>query len=370
MAQDQAVFCSVVHKVTMSQDRLDGTYNNSVDEQPYAGNNLLRLRRREEKDDYSTAYMVTQRTFRFRQTEAMLLSEGNKGGVTFSLLGFSDYPKLKIPLFLVFLAICSVTVVGNIGMIVIIKINPKLHTPIYFFLSHLSFVDFCYSSIIALKILENLVVEDRTISFLGCVVQLFLFGTFVVTESILLAVMAYDRFVAICNPLLYTVASLYTEILCYAGACGLPLFGRVSACGAPVFVRDPVWRFRYSACCTLRLGLFFPAGLSVQVYFCLRGPVQASSCLQGSSILACGNLCSSLFSAAGLSFRACSPLRDSPLGPILDSRLPYSGLFLLVELWAYSCLRGSSLQAYSCPRDCVRAFSCLLGSNSGLFLPA
>ncbi|XP_023398129.2 olfactory receptor 5D18-like [Loxodonta africana] len=136
----------------------------------------------------------------------MLLSDSNKSGVPFALLGFSDYPELKIPLFVVFLAIYSVTVVGNIGMIVIIKINPRLHIPMYFFLSHLSFVDFCSSSIIAPKILENLVVEDRAISFLGCVVQLFLFGTFVVTESFLLAVMAYDRFVAICNPLLYTVA--------------------------------------------------------------------------------------------------------------------------------------------------------------------
>uniref|UniRef100_G1MPD7 Olfactory receptor n=2 Tax=Ailuropoda melanoleuca TaxID=9646 RepID=G1MPD7_AILME len=136
----------------------------------------------------------------------MLLSERNKSGATFTLLGFSDYPELQVPLFLIFLTIYSVTVVGNIGMIVIIKINPKLHTPMYFFLSHLSFVDFCYSSIIAPKALENLVVEDKTISFPGCVVQFFFFCTFVVTESFLLAVMAYDRFVAICNPLLYTVA--------------------------------------------------------------------------------------------------------------------------------------------------------------------
>nr|XP_003423391.1 olfactory receptor 5D18-like [Loxodonta africana] len=136
----------------------------------------------------------------------MFLSEGNKSRVTFALLGFSDYPELNIPLFLVFLAIYSVTILGNIGMIVIIKINPKLHIPMYFFLSHLSFVDFCYSSIFAPNMLVNLVVEDRTISFLGCVMQFFLFGTFVVTESVLLAVMAYDRFVAICNPLLYTVA--------------------------------------------------------------------------------------------------------------------------------------------------------------------
>ncbi|ELV11948.1 olfactory receptor 5D18 [Tupaia chinensis] len=136
----------------------------------------------------------------------MLLSDRNKSGATFTLLGFSDYPELQVPLFLIFLAIYSITVVGNIGMIVIIKINPKLHTPMYFFLSHLSFVDFCYSSIIAPKTLVNLVVEDRTISFLGCVIQFFFFCTFVVTESFLLAVMAYDRFVAICNPLLYTVA--------------------------------------------------------------------------------------------------------------------------------------------------------------------
>ena len=136
----------------------------------------------------------------------MLPSDRNKTGAVFTLLGFSDYPELQVPLFLIFLAIYSVTVVGNIGMIVIIKINFKLHTPMYFFLSHLSFVDFCYSSIIVPKTLANLVVEDRTISLSGCVVQFFFFCTFVVAESFLLAVMAYDRFVAICNPLLYTVA--------------------------------------------------------------------------------------------------------------------------------------------------------------------
>ncbi|XP_017834031.4 olfactory receptor 5D18 [Callithrix jacchus] len=135
----------------------------------------------------------------------MLLADRNTSETTFTLLGFSDYPELQVPLFLVFLAIYSVTVGGNIGLIVIIKINPKLHTPMYFFLSHLSFVDFCYSSIIAPKMLVSLVVKDRTISFLGCVVQFFFFCTFVVTESFLLAVMAYDRFMAICNPLVYTV---------------------------------------------------------------------------------------------------------------------------------------------------------------------
>ncbi|XP_008593318.1 PREDICTED: olfactory receptor 5D18-like [Galeopterus variegatus] len=136
----------------------------------------------------------------------MSLSDRNRSGATFMLLGFSDSPQLQVPLFLIFLAIYTVAVVGNLGMIVIIRINPKLHTPMYFFLSHLSFVDFCYSCTVAPKTLMNLVVKDRTISFSGCAVQFFSFCTFGVAESLLLAVMAYDRFVAICNPLLYTVA--------------------------------------------------------------------------------------------------------------------------------------------------------------------
>ena len=89
-------------------------------------------------------------------------------------------------------------------MILIIKSSSRLRTPMYFFLSHLSFVDFCYSTVVTPKLLENLTVEDRTISFTGCLLQFFFACTFVVTETFLLAVMAYDRFVAICNPLLYT----------------------------------------------------------------------------------------------------------------------------------------------------------------------
>ena len=127
----------------------------------------------------------------------MFLSERNKSGATFTLLGFSNDPELQVPLFLTFLAIYSVTVVGNLGMIVTIKINPKLHIPIYFFLSHLSFVDFCYSSIIAPKTMANFMVEDRIISFIVCIIQFFFFCTFVMTESFLLGVMAYDCFVAI-----------------------------------------------------------------------------------------------------------------------------------------------------------------------------
>ena len=94
----------------------------------------------------------------------------------------------------------------------------------YLFLSHLSFVDFCYSSIVAPKTMLNLMVEDRTTSVVGCEIQFFFFCTFVVTESFLLAVMAYDRLVAICNPLLCMVAMsqrLCAMLVVGSYACGV-----------------------------------------------------------------------------------------------------------------------------------------------------
>ncbi|XP_064135158.1 olfactory receptor 5D14-like [Loxodonta africana] len=108
-------------------------------------------------------------------------------------------------------------------MIVIIKINPKSHTPMYFFLSHLSFVDFCYSSIVTPKLLENLVMADKSIFYFSCMLQFFLSCTAVVTESFLLAVMAYDHLVAIYNPLLYTVAM--SQRLCALLVAGSYLWG-------------------------------------------------------------------------------------------------------------------------------------------------
>ncbi|XP_060256167.1 LOW QUALITY PROTEIN: olfactory receptor 1165-like [Ovis aries] len=137
----------------------------------------------------------------------MVLNEGNQSSVTmFILLGFSEYPCLQAPLFLVFLTIYTVTLVGNLGIIVVIRTSPKLHTPMYFFLSHLSFLDICSSSVFTPKLLGILVVEDRVISFKGCMAQFFFGCAFVIMEMSMLAVMAYDRFLAVCNPLLYTAA--------------------------------------------------------------------------------------------------------------------------------------------------------------------
>lgn len=143
--------------------------------------------------------------FLFFPAGIMKATKGNQSSMqTFILVGFSDYPDLQVPLFLLFSLIYTVTVVGNVGMIILIRINPKLHTVMYFFLSHLSFVDFCYSTVVTPKLLENLVVEDRTISFYGCILQFSFACIFAVAETFMLAAMAYDRFVAVCNPLLYT----------------------------------------------------------------------------------------------------------------------------------------------------------------------
>uniref|UniRef100_A0A8C2SG69 G-protein coupled receptors family 1 profile domain-containing protein n=1 Tax=Capra hircus TaxID=9925 RepID=A0A8C2SG69_CAPHI len=117
----------------------------------------------------------------------------------FFLLGFSDHPELQSVLFAVFLSIYSVTLMGNLGMILLITASPPLHTPMYFFLRILSFVDACYSSVIAPKLLVDLVSEKKTISYNGC--ALYFFCCLVDTESSLLTVMAYDQYIAICNSL-------------------------------------------------------------------------------------------------------------------------------------------------------------------------
>uniref|UniRef100_A0A6I8NAA7 Olfactory receptor n=1 Tax=Ornithorhynchus anatinus TaxID=9258 RepID=A0A6I8NAA7_ORNAN len=123
----------------------------------------------------------------------------------FILLGFSDHPELKIFLFVLFLAIYLVTLTWNLGLTSLIKVSPSLHIPMYFFLRHLSFIDMCYSSSVIPKMLSDFFKEQKTISVLGCATQYFVFsGGLGLTECCLLAAMAYDRYAAICTPLLYT----------------------------------------------------------------------------------------------------------------------------------------------------------------------
>lgn len=125
----------------------------------------------------------------------------------FILMGFRDHPELQFLLFMVFLVIYMITVFGNLGMILLIKSDSHLHTPMCFFFSNLSLVDFCYSSVIAPNMLMNFWLENPVISFSACATQFFFFGSFAGIEGFLLAVMAYDRYVVICKPLLYTVTT-------------------------------------------------------------------------------------------------------------------------------------------------------------------
>nr|AAG39871.1 odorant receptor K30 [Mus musculus] len=130
--------------------------------------------------------------------------KGNLSEVTeFILAGLTNKPELQLPLFLLFLAIYVVTVVGNLGMIILILLSSHLHTPMYYFLSSLSFIDLCQSTVIIPKMLVNFVTVKNIISYPECMTQLYFFVTFAIAECHMLAVMAYDRYVAICNPLLY-----------------------------------------------------------------------------------------------------------------------------------------------------------------------
>lgn len=141
----------------------------------------------------------------------------------FILVGFKVRPELHILLFLLFLFVYAMVLLGNVGMMAIILTDPRLNTPMYFFLGNLSFIDLFYSSVIAPKAMINFWSKSKSISFSGCVAQLFLFALFIVTEGFLLAAMAYDRFIAICNPLLYSVqmsTRLCTQLVAGSYFCG------------------------------------------------------------------------------------------------------------------------------------------------------
>nr|XP_006111881.1 olfactory receptor-like protein OLF2 [Pelodiscus sinensis] len=189
------------------------------------------------------------------------MEEGNHSVVTeFILSGLTDRLELQVPLFVLFLLIYVVTLVWNGGMILLIMTDSRLHTPMYFFLGNLSFCDFCYSSTIAPKMLQNFLAERKSISFIGCAVQMHVFIALADAECLLLAVMAYDRYVAICNPLLYTVTmSRWLCNLLVAGVYGVSLADATTS---------TYYTFRLSFCHSNVLNHFF----------CDTPPLLALSC--------------------------------------------------------------------------------------------
>nr|XP_033717619.1 olfactory receptor 1440-like [Tursiops truncatus] len=149
----------------------------------------------------------------------------NTTGTKFILLGFSDSPKLKIGLFSVFLGTYLLTVAWNLGFIILIRMDSSIHTPMYFFLSSLSlsFLDFCYVTSTTPKMLSDFFRKPEFISFMGCTMQYFFFASLGLTECCLLAAKAYDGYVAVCNPLLYT--GIMSPTLCVQVVVGVYIVG-------------------------------------------------------------------------------------------------------------------------------------------------
>ncbi|XP_075784740.1 olfactory receptor 5AR1-like [Pelodiscus sinensis] len=189
------------------------------------------------------------------------MEEGNHSVVTeFILSGLTDRPELQVPLFVLFLLIYVINLLGNGGMILLITIDPQLHTPMYFLLRNLSFCDLCYSSIIAPKLLLNLLDEKKSISYTACAVQMYFFYSFTDIECFLLAVMAYDRYVAICNPLLYRVTM--SKEFCNQLVAGIYAVGLVDS--------------MIHTCYTFRLS--FCRSNVINHFFCDIPPLLALSC--------------------------------------------------------------------------------------------
>uniref|UniRef100_A0A8C0RNR1 Olfactory receptor n=2 Tax=Canis lupus TaxID=9612 RepID=A0A8C0RNR1_CANLF len=178
----------------------------------------------------------------------------------FILVGFRVRPELYILLFLLFLLVYAMILLGNVGMVAVILTDPRLNTPMYFFLGNLSFIDLFYSSVIAPKAMINFWSESKSISFAGCVTQLFLFALFIVAEGFLLAAMAYDRFIAICNPLLYSVQM--STRLCIQLVAGSYFCGCISS------VLQTSLTFTLSFC----------ASRAIDHFYCDTRPLQRISC--------------------------------------------------------------------------------------------
>ncbi|XP_075815495.1 olfactory receptor 10AG1-like [Microtus pennsylvanicus] len=167
----------------------------------------------------------------------------------FILIGFSDVPNLQEFLFVVFLIMYLIIVMSNSFIIIITRTDPSLQTPMYFFLGNFSFLEICYVSVILPRLLTSLYRQDRSISIIACATQMYLFLCLGATECLILTVMAYDRYVAICNPLLYSV--IMNNSFCIQLATGCWVFG------VPVHIGFTYWIFSLPFCGSNQLNHFF-----------------------------------------------------------------------------------------------------------------
>lgn len=182
----------------------------------------------------------------------LLPRNGNLSTVYFQdfvLEGFNGGLETQALLFAVFLALYMVTMLGNLTMIMVITLDAHLHSPMYFFLKNLSFLDLCYSSVIAPNALVNFFSPSKVITFAGCATQLFFFSLLVTTEGFLLGVMAYDRFMAICSPLRYPIT------MCHSACTRLVLGTYCGGCLNSVVQTS--FTFRLPFCSSNRINHFF-----------------------------------------------------------------------------------------------------------------
>ncbi|XP_004683504.1 PREDICTED: olfactory receptor 5B3-like [Condylura cristata] len=137
----------------------------------------------------------------------------------FILLGLTEDTNLRVPLIIIFTLIYAINAIGNLGMIILIVLDTRLHTPMYFFLSNLSLMDFCYSTAVIPTAMAGLLIGDEVISYNACAAQMFFFAAFATGEIFILAAMAYDRYAAVCKPLHYTTIMTTGVCACLAIVC-------------------------------------------------------------------------------------------------------------------------------------------------------
>ncbi|XP_073418058.1 olfactory receptor 10A7-like [Dendrobates tinctorius] len=206
----------------------------------------------------------------------------------FILLGLSENPEIQVLLFHLFLLFYVSTVLGNFLLVVAVRIDRRLHHSMYFFLSNLSILDICYTSIIVPKMLVNIASSSKNISFAGCLLQVYFYLFMGETECILLAFMAYDRYVAICHPLHYNV--IMNTMSCVRMTCVSWVVGCI------ISSSDIYFMYQLRFCGPVTIDHFFCEAPSLLQLSCSDISVNNIVTLVGSSILLIIPVCLILFS--------------------------------------------------------------------------
>ncbi|KAM9294525.1 olfactory receptor 6F1-like [Gastrophryne carolinensis] len=187
-------------------------------------------------------------TTSIKSSTAMVI-QNSSDDLVFLLLGITDAPELQTPFFFLFLLMYLLTVIGNLIIITVVPLSSELHNPMYFFLSNLSLLDISYASVTQPNLLSLLLTGPQQISFASCIVQLYVFMSLACTEFVSLTAMAYDRYVAICKPLHYSIlmhrkVCLQFVILCWVVGFLDPLAHTVVISRLP-FCKPPILNHFY-----------------------------------------------------------------------------------------------------------------------------